>query len=124
MKIPRKMFTIFSFAFVGWILCFATIGIGMATLPVNSALIVHAITAPIYFIVISSVYFKKFNYTSPLLTALIFTLFIISLDFFLVALVIIKSLAMFESLLGTWIPFTLIFLVTYLTGSISKLKQK
>ena len=35
---------------------------------------------------------------------------------FLVALVIIQSLAMFASVLGTWIPFALIFASTYLTG--------
>ncbi len=38
------------------------------------------------------------------------------MDFLLVALVILRSLAMFASLLGTWIPFALIFTATYLTG--------
>jgi hypothetical protein len=40
----------------------------------------------------------------------------IIVDFLLVALVINHSLAMFASLLGTWIPFALIFASTYLTG--------
>jgi hypothetical protein len=38
------------------------------------------------------------------------------IDFFLVALIIQKSLAMFSSLIGTWIPFTLIFISTYIIG--------
>jgi len=62
------------------------------------------------------VYFEKFNYTTPLQTAIIFVVFVITVDFFLVALVINKSLDMFSSLLGTWIPFALIFTSTYLTG--------
>jgi hypothetical protein len=42
--------------------------------------------------------------------------FVIIVDFFIVALLINKSLDMFASLLGTWIPFVLIFTSTYLTG--------
>jgi len=38
------------------------------------------------------------------------------MDFFLVGLLIQRSLVMFTSALGTWIPFGLIFLSTYLSG--------
>ena len=38
------------------------------------------------------------------------------MPFFVVALLINRSFEMFASLLGTWIPFALIFLSTYLTG--------
>jgi hypothetical protein len=41
---------------------------------------------------------------------------VIAVDFFVVALLINRSLEMFASLLGTWIPFALIFTSTYLTG--------
>lgn len=107
-------------AFVGWMLCFATIGVGMAVASLNTALIVHAVAAPVYFVGISLVYFRKFNYTSPLQTAIVFIAFVMSLDFFVVALLINHSLAMFGSLLGTWIPFASIFLATWLTGLIIK----
>ena len=113
----KKVLTILGHAFVGWVLCAATMGIGMATMPMDTTLIVHAIGAPIFFSIISLVYFKKFNYTSPLRTALIFTGFVIIVDFFVVALIINRSLDMFTSLLGTWIPFALIFASTFLTGS-------
>ncbi len=111
-----KVTIILAHAFVGWGLCFATMGIGMATMSLQNALIIHAIGAPIFFAVVSRVYFTKFNYTSPLQTALIFVGFVITVDFFLVALVINQSLEMFSSWLGTWLPFALIFASTYLTG--------
>jgi hypothetical protein len=38
------------------------------------------------------------------------------MDFFVVALVIEQSLAMFASIIGTWLPFVLIFMATYLAG--------
>ena len=112
----RKYIIVLAHAFVGWALCAATMGIGMATTSSQKALIIHAIGAPIFFIIISLIYFKNFNYTSPLRTATIFVGFVMIVDFFLVALVILKSLDMFASLLGTWIPFVLIFISTYLTG--------
>ena len=112
----RKIITVLIHAFVGWALCAATMGIGMATTSSNNALIIHAIGAPIFFFVVSFVYFKRFNYTSPLQTAIIFVVFVMVVDFFVVALLILKSLDMFASLLGTWIPFGLIFASTYLTG--------
>jgi hypothetical protein len=112
----RKILIILAHAFVGWALCTATMVIGMATMSLESALIVHAIGAPVFFTVISLIYFNKFNYTSPLQTALIFVSFVIVVDFFVVALMINRSLEMFASPLGTWIPFALIFISTYVTG--------
>ena len=67
----------------------------------------------------SLVYFYKFNYTSPLSTGLIFVSFVILVDFFVVALLINRSLEMFASPLGTWIPFALIFASTYVTGTLT-----
>jgi len=103
-------------AFVGWLLCFATMGIGLAISTLQPTLIVHAIGAPIYFFAVSWAYFRRFAYTGPFVTAIAFTAFVVVTDFFVVALVINRSLAMFASLLGTWIPFGLIFLSTWFTG--------
>jgi hypothetical protein len=115
MKISR-IAIILAHAFAGWLLCAATMGVGMSLLPLGTALIVHAIAAPIYFTIISLVYFTKFRHTTPLQTASIFVGFVVLVDFFVVALLINKSMDMFTSLIGTWIPFALIFLSTYLTG--------
>ena len=104
-------------AFIGWALCAASMGIGLATTTEQNALIIHAIGAPIFFGGVSYNYFKKYNYTSPLKTAIIFVSFVIVVDFFLVAMVINKSFDMFLSPLGTWIPFALLCTSTYLTGN-------
>jgi hypothetical protein len=119
-----KILVILAHAFVGWILCAATMGIGMAMTSLNNALIIHAIAAPIFFAVIALAYFRKFNYTSPMQTAGIFIVFVIGLDFFVVALLINHSLDMFTSLLGTWIPFALIFASTWLTGTLVTKSRK
>lgn len=112
----KKILTIVIYALIGWALCFATMGIGQALLPLQTALIIHAIAAPIFFALLSLSYFKRFNYTTPLQTALLFVGIVIGLDFFVVALLILRSMEMFTSLLGTWIPFALIFTSTYVTG--------
>lgn len=110
---------ILAHAFAGWALCGAIIGIGREVTSLENTLIAHAIGAPIIFAVISLSYFKKFNYTNPLQTAIIFVSFVIFMDFFVIALMVEKSFDMFKSILGTWIPFILIFLSTYLTGAYS-----
>ena len=114
----RKISVLLAHAFVGWAFCTATMLIGMATMSIDNALIVHAAAAPVIFTLVSLVYFKRFNYTSPLSTALVFVSFVIVVDFFLIALVVNRSLEMFASPLGTWIPFALIFASTYVTGTL------
>ena len=103
---------------LGWALCGAIMFVGMSVISMEATLIIHAIGAPVIFSTISWFYFTKLQYTSPLQTSVSFLLIVIFMDFFLVALVINKSMEMFQSLIGTWIPFGLIFLSTYLTGII------
>ncbi len=114
----KQIIIILAFAFIGWAACGATMGIGMALSTIRSTLIIHTIGAPIYFIILSLIYFRKFSYTTPLSTAIIFIAFVVFVDFFLVALVINQSLDMFHSFLGTWLPFILIFTATWFTGHI------
>jgi hypothetical protein len=112
----KKVLVILIHAFVGWALCGAIMGIGMAVTSVETTLIIHAIGAPIIFVILSLIYFWKFSYTTPLQTAIVFVGFVIFMDVFVVALLINRSFDMFSSILGTWIPFVLILLSTYLTG--------
>jgi hypothetical protein len=109
--------TVVAFALVGWALCFATIGAAMATTSKDNALMIHALAAPVFFVILSAVYFSRFGHTSPLATALALVGIVIAMDFFVVALVFLRSLDMFTSLIGTWIPFASIFAATYLTGT-------
>ena len=112
----KRIVIILIHAFVLWALCAATMGIGMAVTTMEITLVIHAVGAPIFAAIVSLVYFTRFNYTTPLQTALFFIGFVVLVDFFVVALLINRSLDMFTSLLGTWIPFALITSSTYLTG--------
>ncbi|MBC8506369.1 MAG: hypothetical protein H8D34_16020 [Chloroflexi bacterium] len=111
-------------AFIGWALCTAAMGISMATTTVQNALIIHASAAPIIYTAVSLSYFNKFNFTKPLQTGLIFVSFVIIMDFFVVAMLVLKSFEMFYSPLGTWIPFTLIFLNTSIMGTLVLKRKK
>jgi hypothetical protein len=99
-----------------WALCGAVMFLGMDLFSMKAALIVHLIAAPVISYLISLLYFKKFSYTTPLQTAIIFVSVVILMDFFVVALLIEKSFEMFASVIGTWGPFALIFVAAYLTG--------
>jgi hypothetical protein len=119
----KKTIIILLHAFVLWGLCGAIMGIGRSLTTIELTLIIHAIGAPILASIISYIYYKKFNYTTPLQTATIFVLFIIVMDAGLVAPFFEKNYDMFKSILGTWFPFILIFSTTYITGIITKGKQ-
>jgi hypothetical protein len=113
-----KAMTIVAHALAIWALCFAAIGAGMAVTTLSNALIIHAIAAPLIAAAVSLVYFRRYNYTAPLATAALFVAIIMGMDLLVVALLINRSLAMFASALGTWIPFALIFASTALTGTL------
>jgi len=119
-----KVVVILAHALIGWALCGAIIWTGMAVVSMETTLILHAAGAPLIFWAISSVYYKRYNYTTPLQTAVVFVSVVIFVDFFLVALVIEKSFAMFASLIGTWIPWALIFVSTYLRGLFAAKRTK
>ncbi len=112
----KKIIIILIHAMIGWALCGAIMGIGMAVTSLETTLMIHAIGAALIFAVISFIYFKNYNYTTPLQTAIAFVALVILMDVFIVALLIEKSFEMFTSILGTWIPFVLIFVSTYVTG--------
>ena len=102
----RKLIIIFVHALVGWALWVAKMYYGMST-------IFNVTVVPIIFAVLSLIYFKKFNYTAPFLTAILFTGFVI-VDFLVLAF--LRSLDVIAILSELWIPFALIFGSTYLTG--------
>ena len=114
----KKVMILAVHALVGWALCGAIIGIGFSLWSVETTLIVHLLGAPVVFLLVSGVYFNWFGYTNPLQTAVIFVAAAILLDFFVVALMVMKSMEMFTSLIGTWIPWALIFVTTYVVGTV------
>jgi hypothetical protein len=90
--------------------------VGRQFLSIHTTLVLHVIGAPVGFALISFFYHRRYGFTSRMQTATAFLGVVVFLDFFLVAPVFEKNYAMISSVLGTWIPFALIFAATYLTG--------
>lgn len=103
-------------ALVVWVLCGVLMFAGMSLFSLGYALVTHAIGAPIIAGLVAWFYFKRFHYTTPLVTAFLFVGIVIFMDVFVVALLIEQSFAMFASFIGTWLPFVLIFMATYGAG--------
>jgi hypothetical protein len=120
----RRFGVVLAFALIAQALCWAIMVVAREVTSLENTLIAHAIGAPIIAVVVSSIYYKKFNYTMPLQTAIVFISVVVAMDVFIVALLIEKSFAMFASPIGTWIPITSIFLATYLTGILAAKRAK
>jgi hypothetical protein len=120
----KKIIIILVFALIGWGLCGAIIGIGRSVTSMDNTLIIHAVGAPIIFAGLSWLYYARFHFTSPLQTAAIFLGVVILMDAGVIAPFAEKSYAMFTSILGTWIPFALIFFSTLLVGLIMTRKTR
>ena len=88
----------------------------------RTTLVLHAVGAPAGFALLSFLYFRRFAFTSPFQTAAAFLGIVVALDLFLVAPLFEKNYSMFSSVLGTWIPFALIFAATYFTGRFASSK--
>ena len=116
MKNFMKSIVALLYGLVGWGLCGLVFYICEILFKERLAILIHFIAAPFIFAGLSYSYFKYFNYTSPISTALIFIIIVIGLDFFVVALLIEKSFEMFASPMGTWLPFIFIFLSVFITG--------
>ncbi|MFX1605050.1 MAG: hypothetical protein ACFFDD_04020 [Promethearchaeota archaeon] len=112
----KEFLTLLVNAIIIYFVCFAVMGVSMMTLDIDTALVVHAAAAPFVSALFSSIYYKKFNYSSPLITAIVIVATVIALDFFLTATIILQDYAMFYSFIGTWIPFALIFTGALITG--------
>src|SRR5271169_1393930 len=88
---PAKGAIVLGHALFGWMYCGALIGIGRQFISMQATLIMHAIGAPLGFVLISLLYFRKFSFTSPLQTAFLFLGVVVGMDFFVVAILIEKS---------------------------------
>ena len=112
----RGVLPLLALGLAGWALCGAIMVVGLAVTSLDRTLVIHAVGAPLIFAALSWMYFRRWQVTTPLQTAAVFLGIVMGMDFFLVALLINRSLEMFAGVLGTWLPFGLIFLATLLTG--------
>jgi hypothetical protein len=101
---------------VGWALCGAAMGASLKMTTLGNALVIHALAAPIIFAGVSFAYYHRSDSWRPVRTAVAFLGCVVVMDVLVVALLLERSFAMFGSILGTWLPFSLIFLSTWLTG--------
>ncbi len=66
-----KSVIIVAHAIVGWALCGAIIAIGKQIFSMQATLVIHAIGAPLLFVLLSFFYFKNFGFTTPMRTAIV-----------------------------------------------------
>lgn len=92
----------------GWAWCAAIVGIGRQLVSLDTTLVVHAVAAPMGYALVSYAYFRRSDAVSRLAAAALFVSSAAALDFMIVALLIQKSLVMFVSSIGTWLPLAFI----------------
>jgi len=58
-------------AFIGWALCGAAVTVGRNITSIENTLIIHAVGVAIIYLVLSRIYFKKFDFTGVLRLSLL-----------------------------------------------------
>lgn len=102
-----------------WACCGAVMGLAQSLTTTDNALLIHAAAAPVVGAGLSFAYYRATRSDRFVFTAGVLTVTPAALDFFVVATLLLRSYGMFGSLIGTWIPFALIFVSSYLTGKIA-----
>ena len=103
-------------ALAGWAYCGAIMGILPPIVGMDTALLVHLTGAPLGFAALAFVYHRRWPHYPALTTAAAFVAIVMVLDALLVAPIFLGSFEMFRSVIGTWLPFALIFLASWGTG--------
>jgi menaquinone-dependent protoporphyrinogen oxidase len=106
---------------VGWALCAAAMTALLMTIGLRWALAVHAILAPVIFVLVARHYFRARGAREPVFTAFAFVVTVAVLDVTVIAGFIQHNFAMFRSIAGIWLPLALIFLATLATGEIQSM---
>ena len=120
----RRALTLLAHALVIWALCGATMAIALQVTSSERALVAHAVAAPVAAAIVSAVYYGAFNYTSPLATAAVVTGVVALLDLLVVALLLQRSLGPFGRVMGLWLPLTLVFVQTAVSGYVARFGER
>jgi hypothetical protein len=120
----RRALTLLAHALVVWALCGATMAIALQVTSEERALVAHAVAAPVAAAIVSAVYYGAFAYTSPIATAAAVTGVVAILDLLVVALLVQGSLDMFRSVMGVWLPLTLVFVQTAVSGYVARFSER
>ena len=103
---------------IGWASCASVMVSLLYITSTAAAVAVHAVLAPIIFVLVARHYFVPHGARDPLPTALSFTGIVAVLDAVVVAFTVQGSHALLLSFAGFWLPLALIFLATLATGAI------
>lgn len=112
----RHVIITLAFGVFGWLLCGIVKNVSLYVYDPDVALLANAAAAPIFFSLIIHYYNRRHCYFSPTQTAVMVTGVFAALEFFVSALLLQGDLHLFAGLLGAWIPFTLVFIASWLTG--------
>ena len=110
---PRRFWL---YGFVGWALCGLTMTALQRAASMGVALVIHAVAVPLIFTAVAWHYFRARGARDTLPTAATFVGIVALLDSVVVAGLIQRSLVLFGSVVGFWVPLALIFGVTWATG--------
>lgn len=113
----RSPWRLLAHGVVGWALCAAVMGGLLQIASTGVAIAVHAVAAPLIFAAVSYNYFRARGAREPIETAVVFVAIVALLDAGVIAALVLRDFAMFASFAGTWLPFALIFLATWIVGA-------
>lgn len=103
---------------IGWAICGASVGIGRQLVSMDTTLVIHAVVAPLAFGLLTWNHVRRHRDSRPGATALTMLGIVVGLDALVVAPFFERSYAMFQSVLGTWIPFASILASSFFVGRV------
>ena len=103
-------------AVIVWGLCGTVMGIGRLLWSTETAIVIHLPAAPIFAFVAAALHTLLFPEFDPSTRAVVMIGVIILLDIAVVAPLMERSFEMFRSVIGTWLPFVLMFLSAWAGG--------
>lgn len=115
-KSAMALLSLIAAAVVVWGLCGAVMGLGRKLWSVGTAIAIHLPAAPVFAFVAAALHAAFFPNFDPLTRGSVIIGVVILLDLVVVAPLMERSFEMFRSLVGTWIPFVLIFLAAWIAG--------
>jgi len=109
-------FYLVGLALLVWGACGAVMAIGRRLWGLQTALGVHLVAAPAIAFLLSIAHARLDPACGAVLRASVVIALIVALDALVVAPFFERSYEMFKSLIGTWIPFALIFIASWAAG--------
>ena len=116
----RKVISLIPFAVAGWIICGLIMTLATEWFGLEMALVLHAVIGPLAFVAVSLWYFRLKDTVNPFYAAIFITAIVFLLDLIIVAMIMGEGFEMFQSFIGTWLPFMLILLFSWATGHFVK----